>query len=294
MTDAMVTERKALLLVGERHRTASVRVLEPEGLAQVTVIYFHRFGGYSLEFIGPAQALVAAGCRVVCPEMFGHPGSEWLSEEEYSLRHATAIALSLLQEYSSGPILLVGNDWGGHVAIRAQAESSAEVFGIFLFDFVHSVRFTTDILMPLEYEAARIVADNRKAFAKRIGGLVHGMGKFGMLMASHLISRAREVDGTVSTFVDPRAYTPFRVDPLRVFTSVGGPNGTGVSCDVVIVNGTLANVKNLQIPVPAGRRPSERLHFVPSERLSFFEWSGQKEAEGILRFLRKRGFMQTL
>jgi pimeloyl-ACP methyl ester carboxylesterase len=279
-----IVERKVLLSVGEHYRTASARVMEPEGEVRVTILYFHRFGGHSLEFVGPAQALVAAGCRVVCLEMLGHPASEWLAPEEYDPTQNIELARSLVADYAKAPFVLIGNDWGAHVALRAAPRNEPNMIGMFLFDYVNSVRFETDIIMPLERAIALIKAESHEAFEAQMSRLAHPLGGIGVLIAAQARSRAHEINGRVGTFVDPAAYKPFCDEPQKIFSS--GHLVMSQPCSVMMVNGHLATFKNHQMPTDPDVTFPETLHFISSQRLGYLNWRG--EAEGILEFLRAR------
>ena len=285
-----VQERRMMMPINETHRTVSVRVVEPEA-PRVNLVYFHRFGGGSLEFMGPAQALAAVGCRVSAMEYLGHAASEWLPPGDYAPVHDLHFARTLLAAQDAAlPLLLIGNGWGGHMALQAMAAAPRTPVGVVLFDYVNSFTYNTDIVMPFEAAAARIVAPGLPEFERELGALARPLGAYGTHLATLALARAQDVGEFVSLRLDPAAYAPFSAEPDRVVTSghfLGAP-----PCEVMIVNGRMAQFKNLLRPPQGSGAFPDDLRLVPTERMDYLSWQGKAAAGALVSFLKGKGLIE--
>lgn len=284
-----IVERKMMMPINEQHRTVSIRVVEPEA-PRINVVYFHRFGGGSLEFMVPAQRLASFGCRVSCMEYVGHSASEWLPPADYSPVHDVQFARTLLAAQDDLPLVIIGNGWGGHIALQSMGAASRTPDAIFLFDYVNSFTYATDIIMPFEAEAASIVARSLQEFEASLSKLARPLGKFGHFLAELCLSRALDVGDLVSLRIDPNAYRPFREAPDQVLTSghfLGQP-----PCEIMIVNGALARFKNLLRPPESGFDIPRQLKLVEAKPFSYLSWSGKGAADALVSFLRKKNILE--
>lgn len=283
-------ERKMMMPIHEQHRTASVHVIEPEA-PRVNVVYFPRFGGGSLEFMAPAQTLAQVGCRVSCLEYLGHANSEWLPAEQYGPGHDVQFARTLLAAQDDLPLLIIGNGWGGHIALQAMSASPDTPAGIVLFDYVNAFRFSTDIVMPFEAQVAEIVATSRAEFEQRVAEIARPLGQFGSYLAKLSVARAQDVGEFVSLRVDPAAFRPFSEDPDRIVRS--GHMLGQAQCDVMVVNGRLAQFKNLQMPPRSGPDFPDGLRFIGTERMGYFDWHGKAAAGALVGYLREKNLVEA-
>ena len=178
-----IIERKMIKPINDTYRTVTVRVVEPEA-PRLNIVYFHRFGGESLEFLSPAQELASVGCRVSAMEYLGHTASEWLPKDDYAPTHDVQFARTLLAAQEGDlPLLIIANGWGCHVALQAMSAAAHAPAGAVLFDYVNAFNYNTDIVMPFDAAVARIVAESLPEFERELKRLAQPLG-------AHLISHA--------------------------------------------------------------------------------------------------------
>ena len=280
MSDVM--DRKILLAINGRHRTATVREFgSPDSC--FTVLYFHRFGGGSLEFSGPAKQLVAAGCQVCSLELFGHEASEWLDPDEYSPDSDVACARALISEYSDKPLLVIGNGWGGHIALQALGKEPENLIGTLLFDYVNTVQFATDIVMPLEKAINSITAPDITQFEEALSKRARPYGRFGRFIADNALRRVRDLGGVLKVPIDAAAYRPFSTSPDQKFSS--GAHLIRLSTPVTIINGRMAEFKNLLHPPRMEVNFPQTFSSYTSPKIGFFTWDSVNAIARIVDFL---------
>jgi hypothetical protein len=285
-----IIERKMIKPINDTYRTVTVRVVEPEA-PRLNIVYFHRFGGESLEFLSPAQELASVGCRVSAMEYLGHTASEWLPKDDYAPTHDVQFARTLLAAQEGDlPLLIIANGWGCHVALQAMSAAAHAPVGAVLFDYVNAFNYNTDIVMPFDAAVARIVAESLPEFERELKRLAQPLGAYGVHMAELALKRAQDVGGLVSLRLDASAFAPFSTEPDRVFTSghlLGDP-----PCEVIVVNGRLAQFKNLLRPPQAGVVLSEKLRLLPTAKIDYLRWRGKTTAELLITFLRDKGLLE--
>lgn len=275
-------ERKILFSINDQHRTATLREFgDPD--APVTVLYFHRFGGGALEFFEPAKKLVAAGYHVCALEYFGHEASEWLHADEYDPAADVACAASVIREYAPKPVLVIGNGWGGHIALRALAPEPKNLLGVSLFDYVNTVQFATDVVMPLEHALCSISAPTLDLFRSELISRAGPYGRFGRAMVSLSGQRVRKIGEVYTLPVDAAAYQPFREDPQRRYNS--GGYLIRMQAPVSIINGRLAEFRNLLNPPRSGIKIPGKLSTFTSPKFGFLTWDSTQAIDRIIAFL---------
>lgn len=277
-----VAERKILVPVNGHHRTATLYEIGPED-ARATILYIHRFGGGGLEFIEPAKKLVGAGYRVCCLELFGHENSEWLQLGDYSPSHDVSSAKAAIDGYMDRPVLIIGNGWGGHIALQSISQDHKNLVGVNLFDYVNSVQYATDIVMPLEQQITSISTTDLEGFGQKVSLLTRPHGRFGKLALAIAMGRVRRFGDRYTYPVDTAAYAPFQADPMHIYSS--GAKLINLSCPVAIINGRLAEFKNLLNPPKHIEAIPENIQTFNSPKLSFLTWKGAKEIDIIIEFL---------
>jgi len=278
-----VLDRKLLFAINDQHRTATLREFgSPD--AAVTVLYFHRFGGGSLEFSKPAAKLVQAGCHVCCLEYFGHEASEWLGPDEYVPANDVACAQAVLREYSEKPLLVIGNGWGGHIALCALEQDTPNLMGVFLFDYVNKIQFSTDIVMPLEHSICGITAPTIEEFQQEVETLTRPYGRFGKFITAMSIRRARKIGDILRIPIDASAYRPFTSSPDRKYSA--GAQLLSITKPVGIINGRLAEFKNLIHPPKSGARIPRTIRSYSLPKFSFLSWDSTNAIDRIIEFLK--------
>jgi pimeloyl-ACP methyl ester carboxylesterase len=111
------------------HAGASVRYLV--GGAGPPIVLVHGLGGAASNWLRIAPALVAAGWRVIVPELPGHGGSGPFPEAPTLDSFAEAVVAVLEHEHAV-PAPWIGHSFGGLVGLRAAVRRPDAVLGLVL------------------------------------------------------------------------------------------------------------------------------------------------------------------
>ena len=111
------------------HAGASVRYLV--GGSGPPIVLVHGLGGAASNWLRIAPALVAAGWRVIVPELPGHGGSEPFPEAPTLDSFAEAVVAVLEHEHAV-PAPWIGHSFGGLVGLRAAVRRPDAVLGLVL------------------------------------------------------------------------------------------------------------------------------------------------------------------
>ncbi|KAF9645124.1 alpha/beta-hydrolase [Thelephora ganbajun] len=125
------THKCSLLSTGRRYHYVDEVPHEYDPQQDSTILCIHGFpdfwAGWKYQ-IGP---WVRAGYRVVAPDMLGYGQSDKPHEpEEYSLKRISSDLASILDVILVGKAIVIGHDWGSHIAARFALWYPERVLGV--------------------------------------------------------------------------------------------------------------------------------------------------------------------
>lgn len=112
-------------------RTNGINMAVYEAGSGPAVILLHGFPGLAFTWRHQIPALVAAGYRVIVPDLRGYGLSDAPTEiESYDIAHLTADVVGLLDALDIKKAVFIGHDWGGLLAWQMALLHEARVAGV--------------------------------------------------------------------------------------------------------------------------------------------------------------------
>lgn len=125
-----------------------------------TVVLLHGFTGSAQSWEGLTERLVAAGWRVIAPDLPGHGATRGSQDpERFRIERVAADVIALCSALDSGPIALLGYSMGGRLALYTALAYPQQVRALIL-------ESASPGLADADERAARRAAD--EALAERI------------------------------------------------------------------------------------------------------------------------------
>jgi len=180
-------------------------------------------------------------------------------------------------------MLVVGNGWGGHIALHSIKPEYENLIGIYLFDYVNTVQYAVDIVMPLEHSIADIATTDLEQFERELRQLSGPYGRFGKFVSAIALQRVQELGNVFKFPVHAAAFRQFFADPSRTYSS--GAQLVRQTCPVAIINGRLAEFKNLIHPPKRLDRIPKNISTYTSPKMGFLTWNAAKAVDQIIEFL---------
>ena len=104
-----------------------------------SVLLLHGNPTWSFLYRKVARALAGSGLRLVMPDLLGLGLSDKPRDaREHSLEHHAALIGALMDGLLPGPFMLVAQDWGGPIGLRAAADRTDRIAGLVLLNTVAS------------------------------------------------------------------------------------------------------------------------------------------------------------
>jgi pimeloyl-ACP methyl ester carboxylesterase len=97
-------------------------------------VFLHGFGEGAFVWDQVAEE-IAAGRKVIAPDLKGHGDSAWDDRHCYTVEDHAADVRGLLQSMPPEPFVLVGHSMGGAIALRVAAERPEGLIGLVVVDF---------------------------------------------------------------------------------------------------------------------------------------------------------------
>ena len=107
------------------------RDARPIGPEKATVLLLHGWAGTAeLNWSHVYAPLVAAGYRVLAPDLAGH--GQGARDTPFSINGATAMAALLVRESGAGKVVVAGHSMGGSIALEFARRHPEQVLGLVL------------------------------------------------------------------------------------------------------------------------------------------------------------------
>jgi pimeloyl-ACP methyl ester carboxylesterase len=200
-----------------------------EGSGPMAVL-LHGYPEYHGTWSKVGAQLVAAGYRVVMPDLRGHGLSDRPAEdEEYGIDHLVADVTGLIEAASRGPVLLVAHDWGGIVAFVAAHRRPDLVSKLVVMNAPHPDIWIRPEVDPVQAEAS-------EAYVPAIVSGAIGPEQVEGILAPHLSQE--ELDGYRAAWSQPGARVAMAAwYAANVYPENRMPTGVTIGVPTLVLHG---------------------------------------------------------
>ena len=173
---------------------------------KATVLFIHGFEGNSRDFGPMAIRLAELGYKVVAPDMPGRGKSAWLPAQEYNLRNYVDTLTASCRHEVSGPLIVMGEKWGGLLALSLENVLKTPAKGVVLLDVpkVWHSRVEKDLVQWSEL-VGKLFEDKDKLI-QAAADLFEVSRKMAATALQVLLNRVFECDDFASLAVDPTLF----------------------------------------------------------------------------------------